>query len=227
MVRRRSYARSSTVAPAAQCLLRRRYAAVAPGQFGGGFPVEFGKGMLGVHPGGLVQVLDCLAVLAQLVAGHPSLVVGLGVLRVNRNGPVEISNRFLVPLLAGQGHSPVQVGHGIAGPEADDPAEVPDRRLVLLLSQMDNAPVYQGVSITRVQVKGTVGSPALGCLLTKLVSRNLLAASSKGAQFDRPECRSFWCCWTTDKFPSVPPAGCGATNPPASVRLISLRSCSS
>ena len=132
MVRRRSYARSSTVAPAAQCLLRRRYAApLPPASSAAAFRSNSAKGCWG----------SILAVLAQLVAGHPSLVVGLGVLRVNRNGPVEIPNRFLVPLLAGQGHSPVQVGHGIAGPEADDPAEVPDRRLVLLLFQMDNAPV--------------------------------------------------------------------------------------
>ena len=63
-------------APAAKRLLPEAlYGAVAPGQFGGDFPVGFSEGMLGVQPGGLFQVLDCLAVLAQPGAGHPPLVV--------------------------------------------------------------------------------------------------------------------------------------------------------
>ena len=127
---------------------------VSPGQFGGGLPVGFSEGMLGVQPGGLFQVPDCFRVPAQLHSGHPPLVPGLGVPRVKGNGPVEIPDRFFAPVQAGQGYPPVQAGHGIAGPQGDDPAEVMDRRLGLILVQMGHAPVEQGVGVVRVQFNG-------------------------------------------------------------------------
>ena len=45
------------------------YGAVAPGLFGDDSPVGLSEGMLGVQPGGMVQILDCMTIPAYLDAG--------------------------------------------------------------------------------------------------------------------------------------------------------------